>query len=364
MILFYPMLRLGHPKNYFLYCNIQYVQDERTRILSNLNIKTSKQCWACSGDNFDDILAEFAALDLPTTDGNGEDKEEKDEAGEKDDSGECKAQHTMARVLESMPPSSESRRNAVLALGSEIHSSLLKINVIPSSALLAAALLPSHVFSTNTPPRRRSATTIATTTSSFATVIANYTWLQTQVNSHKHTCMQLPSAPSTAASAEEFLVHLANACEQYVAYTPAKGLGALATFEIRSTPVAAMWQHARLNYFLPVFSGHALVSSALLRAARASPITEPARGGGRDREHPVMQLVCQNTVTVTVLVNDILWLRQLLSADLDDALGTDALVSRSHVRHRLCFVPAGISVSLFSLCNINIHRFKVSQNSI
>lgn len=51
-----------------------------------------------------------------------------------------------AEVLaDALPSGSNARRAAVAALGNEIHLRLLRNNVIPSSALLAAALLPEDL---------------------------------------------------------------------------------------------------------------------------------------------------------------------------------------------------------------------------
>jgi hypothetical protein len=48
-------------------------------------------------------------------------------------------------LADALPESSMARRAAVAALGHEVHSRMLRVNVIPSSAILAAALLPAGV---------------------------------------------------------------------------------------------------------------------------------------------------------------------------------------------------------------------------
>lgn len=50
-----------------------------------------------------------------------------------------------AALADALPPGSDSRRAAVAALGNEIHTRLLRSNCVPSSAVLAAALLPAAV---------------------------------------------------------------------------------------------------------------------------------------------------------------------------------------------------------------------------
>lgn len=49
-------------------------------------------------------------------------------------------------LSDALPPGSSARRAAVAALGNEIHTRLLRNNVIPSSAVLAAALLPPELI--------------------------------------------------------------------------------------------------------------------------------------------------------------------------------------------------------------------------
>jgi hypothetical protein len=49
-------------------------------------------------------------------------------------------------LAEALPPGSDSRRAAVAALGNEIHTRLLRSNCVPSSAVLAASLLPAAVL--------------------------------------------------------------------------------------------------------------------------------------------------------------------------------------------------------------------------
>jgi hypothetical protein len=46
-------------------------------------------------------------------------------------------------LAEALPPGSDSYRAAVAALGNEIHARLLRGNCVPSSAVLAASLLPA-----------------------------------------------------------------------------------------------------------------------------------------------------------------------------------------------------------------------------
>lgn len=52
---------------------------------------------------------------------------------------------SVVALAEALPPGSDSRRAAVAALGNEIHTRLLRRNCVPSSAVLAAALLPAAV---------------------------------------------------------------------------------------------------------------------------------------------------------------------------------------------------------------------------
>lgn len=44
------------------------------------------------------------------------------------------------------PEGSEARRAAVAAVGHQLHVRMLRSNVVPSSAMLAASVLPAHVF--------------------------------------------------------------------------------------------------------------------------------------------------------------------------------------------------------------------------
>lgn len=48
----------------------------------------------------------------------------------------------LAALVEQLPEGSPARRGAVAALGNEVHVRMLRVNVIPSSALMAATLLP------------------------------------------------------------------------------------------------------------------------------------------------------------------------------------------------------------------------------
>lgn len=52
---------------------------------------------------------------------------------------------TAVALAEALPAGSASRRAAVAALGNEIHTRLLRSNCVPSSAVLAASLLPTAV---------------------------------------------------------------------------------------------------------------------------------------------------------------------------------------------------------------------------
>lgn len=49
-------------------------------------------------------------------------------------------------LADAFPEGSDTRRAAVGALGHQVHARMLHVNVVPSSAMLGAALLPAAVF--------------------------------------------------------------------------------------------------------------------------------------------------------------------------------------------------------------------------
>ena len=54
-------------------------------------------------------------------------------------------------LVQALPEGSDARRAAVAALGHEVHARMLRVNVMPSSALLAAAILPAALVPGDTP---------------------------------------------------------------------------------------------------------------------------------------------------------------------------------------------------------------------
>lgn len=49
-------------------------------------------------------------------------------------------------LADAFPEGSDTRRAAVAALGHQLHTRMLHVNVVPSSAMLGTALLPAAVF--------------------------------------------------------------------------------------------------------------------------------------------------------------------------------------------------------------------------
>lgn len=86
---------------------------------------------------FDELLELASQADAAATAG--------DKSGKSSDRSGA-AQPPAETLADALPAGSGARRAAVAALGNEIHLRLLRNNVIPSSALLAAALLPIDVL--------------------------------------------------------------------------------------------------------------------------------------------------------------------------------------------------------------------------
>jgi hypothetical protein len=136
-------------------------------------------------------------------------------------------------------------------------------------------------------------------------------WIQRLLAGRGIKSMLLPHTAQLHSPAYELLEGCAQAADAYVASTEAQA-AADATCALRGTALAVLWQHARLNYLLPALAPVACIACAIHMSA----------GSGSDSS---------GYVACAQIAENVLWLRGLLAADLDDALGVDSFLSRQHV---------------------------------
>ena len=134
--------------------------------------------------------------------------------------------------------------------------------------------------------------------------------------------MALPHTATLHTAAFDFLQSLASISKAHVECNSGKP-AAETCCALRVEPVALLWQHARLNYLLPALAQVSIIVCAM----------HMSHGG----HLPLDSSTCSSAqyVAGSEVVSSALWLRRLLAADVDDAIGVGTLDNPQHVANEL-----------------------------